>query len=109
MQCPRCAEVGLRAVAAAGVDVDQCPHCAGIWCDDRELQVLIDAPAAALTALARAGARDDPAAAASCPRDGGALVRMFSSRTRTVTVDACPDCQGIWVDGGELERLRAAR
>ena len=110
MTCPKCGDEPLRPVAVASIEVDACRRCGGLWCDDRELQILLDAPPPALAAL-RGGRADTDADSqpARCPRDGGRLVRMFSSRTRTVTADACPDCQGIWLDGGELERLRAAR
>jgi Zn-finger nucleic acid-binding protein len=107
MTCPKCGGE-LRAVRAASIDVDRCPACGGVWCDDHELQVLLDAPTEALAALRGSGGRELDQQAAACPRDGARLTRMFSSRTRAVTVDACPDCRGIWLDGGELERLIAA-
>jgi hypothetical protein len=34
-------------------------------------------------------------------------MRHFSSATRTVTVDECPTCAGVWLDQGELERIRS--
>jgi Zn-finger nucleic acid-binding protein len=106
MTCPKCGGE-LQAVRVASVDVDRCPGCGGLWCDDQELPALLDAPREALAAL-RGGARGSfDQQPAVCPRDGARLTRMFSSRTHAVTVDACPDCRGIWLDGGELERLVA--
>lgn len=108
MRCAKCSDVELSAATVAGVEVDTCARCGGVWCDDRELQALLDAPRATLAPL-RGGTPPEPDdRTAHCPRDGGRLVRMYSSRTRTVTVDACPDCQGIWLDAGELDRLLAA-
>lgn len=107
MTCPKCGGE-LQRVRAAATEVDRCPGCGGVWCDDRELQALLDAPGEALTALRGGTGGDFDQQAAACPRDGARLTRMFSSRTRDVTVDACPDCRGIWLDGGELERLVAA-
>jgi hypothetical protein len=37
-----------------------------------------------------------------CPRDGATLV---SKETHHVTIDQCPQCDGIWLDKGELEIL----
>jgi hypothetical protein len=37
-----------------------------------------------------------------CPRDGAALVAKSFSH---VTIDQCPQCDGIWPDKGELEIL----
>ena len=41
-------------------------------------------------------------ALARCPRDGERLVQR---ELHGVTVDDCPNCQGIWLDKGELEAL----
>ena len=37
-----------------------------------------------------------------CPRDGSAMVAKASG---SVTIDQCPQCDGIWLDKGELEIL----
>ncbi len=39
-----------------------------------------------------------------CPRDGSALVTRESNH---VFIDQCPQCDGIWLDKGELELLAA--
>jgi Zn-finger nucleic acid-binding protein len=36
-------------------------------------------------------------------------MRVYSAVERTVVIDACPECRGIWLDGGEFEKLFAAR
>lgn len=41
-----------------------------------------------------------------CPRDGSALVPR---ETNHVAVDQCPQCEGIWLDKGELEILAAGK
>ena len=107
MTCPKCGGQ-LETVGAAETEIDRCAGCGGVWCDDRELQALLDAPRDALARLRGVTGGEFDQQAARCPRDGARLTRMFSSRTRAVTVDACPECQGIWLDGGELERLVAA-
>ena len=38
-----------------------------------------------------------------CPKCGGHLVTEEVSR---VQIDRCPECQGLWLDQGELEALR---
>ena len=37
-----------------------------------------------------------------CPRCGGTLVE---SEFHHVRLDRCPDCDGVWLDKGELEML----
>jgi hypothetical protein len=44
-----------------------------------------------------------------CPRDGATLLRVYSAIDKSVIIDACPECHGIWLDGGEFAKLFAAR
>lgn len=39
-----------------------------------------------------------------CPACGGRLVEVERS---DVLIDACPQCRGVWLDRGELDRLLA--
>ena len=41
-------------------------------------------------------------ALARCPRDGE---RLAQRDLHGVTIDECPECNGIWLDTGELEAL----
>jgi Zn-finger nucleic acid-binding protein len=36
-------------------------------------------------------------------------LRVYSAIDRSVILDACPECHGIWLDGGEFNKLFAAR
>jgi Zn-finger nucleic acid-binding protein len=60
--------------------------------------------------LRRGSVRDELSGKkANCPRDSGELLRVYSAIEKTVMIDACPDCRGIWLDGGEFAKLFAAR
>jgi uncharacterized protein len=37
-----------------------------------------------------------------CPNDGSRLVEVERAG---VLIDACPDCRGIWLDRGELDKI----
>lgn len=37
-----------------------------------------------------------------CPQDGSTLVM---SERSGVEIDYCPDCRGIWLDRGELDKI----
>jgi uncharacterized protein len=37
-----------------------------------------------------------------CPSDGSRLVEVERS---DVLIDACPECRGVWLDRGELDRI----
>jgi len=37
-----------------------------------------------------------------CPVDGSRLVQVDRSE---ILIDACPECRGVWLDRGELDRI----
>jgi uncharacterized protein len=108
MICPKCG--GSLAPREVGeVVVDQCDSCQGIWLDLGELSAVIDFqrqhPDSALAADAPAAARNE--VAGPCPRCGGEgnMTRITSLQDDSLVMDSCPVCYGIWLDGGELQRL----
>ncbi|MCK6556130.1 zf-TFIIB domain-containing protein [Candidatus Binatia bacterium] len=109
MLCPKCKTSTLSATTVKETQVDQCRTCKGLWFDERELSALLAADAPALRPLARGNdAGDLTARRGDCPRDGTAMLRVFSAMNRNVVVDTCPACRGIWLDGGELAALVGA-
>ena len=38
-----------------------------------------------------------------CPRDASPMIKEIA---HMLVIDRCPECRGVWLDGGELERLR---
>ncbi len=38
-----------------------------------------------------------------CPVDNAAMQKEVA---HMILVDRCPECRGVWLDGGELEKLR---
>jgi Zn-finger nucleic acid-binding protein len=113
MHCPAC-HAELSPVTLAGVTLDACQRgCGGIWFDRGELK--FDPRAALLDQWldelsAGHSVHVDPTPPRHCPRCANSvLVRHFSSATRAVTIDECPTCAGVWLDSGELERIRSER
>ena len=39
-----------------------------------------------------------------CPRDGSTMNEIVRDE---VLIDVCPQCRGVWLDRGELEKLLA--
>jgi hypothetical protein len=39
----------------------------------------------------------------TCPLDGA---EMGKEVAHMLVIDRCPKCQGVWLDGGELERMK---
>ncbi len=42
MQCPTCSNVNLVMSERAGVEIDYCPTCRGVWLDRGELDKIIE-------------------------------------------------------------------
>ena len=40
-----------------------------------------------------------------CPSDGQKMAKEIA---HMLVIDRCPKCQGVWLDGGELERIQSA-
>jgi len=92
------------------VPVDRCSSCNGIWFDARELSQLLVEDAKQVASLRRGSAKDEAGGRKGlCPRDASDLLRVYSAIDRSVILDACAECRGIWLDGGEFDKLFAAR
>ncbi len=111
MKCPACSHA-LVPLDVGGVSVDACEGgCGGVWFDKRELDSF-DEPgerADPLLAIHRdEHARPDASRRHHCPRCTRiVLARHYFSTRFEVEVDECPGCGGLWLDHGELERIRA--
>lgn len=109
MRCPKCQTDSCVASQVQEINVDRCETCGGIWFDEQELVLLLNENLPLLASL-RGGA--DPEELNSkrgrCPRDSTPLLRVYSSFSRSVVVDTCPHCHGMWLDGGEFDELLRA-
>lgn len=111
MDCPKCGG-RLLSREIGGVVVDQCEQCHGIWMELGELPAVIafhrqQSKEAALPDGEGAPVYD--AISAPCPRCGGEgkMTRLTNLQDSSVIMDSCPVCYGVWLDGGELQKLMA--
>jgi Zn-finger nucleic acid-binding protein len=110
MKCPKCKSETLVSLTIEEVAVDRCSSCDGTWFDAQELRELLAEDAQKVALLRRGGAHEEvDGKKGNCPRDAGELLRVYSAVDKTVIIDACPECRGIWLDGGEFEKLFSAR
>ncbi len=97
---------------AGGVKVDVCDGgCGGIWFDRLELKKFDEAKESAgekLLEVEKSGNISiDSNAKKPCPKCSGVtMIRHFFSVKREVEIDDCPQCGGVWLDAGELGRIR---
>ncbi|HXQ20258.1 MAG TPA: zf-TFIIB domain-containing protein [Candidatus Acidoferrales bacterium] len=114
LTCPQCAapmnEVKAPATTGYLIVLDQCPRCGGIWCDRWELYPITAAAAAQLDSVDQPALRQPVAPAdeqLECPR---CRARMRRFRDPMLPEDArierCPNCDGMWLNRGELRRLK---
>ena len=111
MKCPACNGT-LAKTMAETIEVEVCDGgCGGIWFDNHELPKLDNACEAAgemLLDLERDPAvtvdHDAPRVCPQCMDQP--MMRNFASPRREVEVDECPACGGVWLDAGELGRIR---
>ena len=113
MNCPRCA-FALVPHVTAGVEIDGCRSCGGLWLDDHELQQLGNNPPALAQAAAAFHVDTPPELVARssmlCPRDRTPLTPYEFTSLKGVPLDLCGTCRGVWLDAGEaaaIERLLA--
>ena len=112
MKCPACGGA-LTPVDVSSLTIDVCQGgCAGIWFDQAELRALEEPVVKAGEALVALAGTPQVAVNVTerrrCPKcQNSVLMRHFYSAKRAVAVDECPTCAGTWLDGGELEQIRA--
>lgn len=110
MNCPKCKTQALSSFVVEGVTVDRCSACAGVWFDAEELSRLLAEEARHVAQLLKGNPREQAdGVKGPCPRDASELMRAYSSIDRSVVLDACGKCRGVWLDGGEFKKLFASR
>jgi len=108
--CPRCQET-LRSESIDGVEIDECPQCAGLWFDEKELNQVARSHQGALVELddqfvpEKGHRRNGAARGGLCPNCGSALFPFELKHSKGILLGGCRTCKGIWVDDGELRAI----
>ena len=98
MKCPR-HPVEFHRSTVEGHDLHRCPECAGLWIPGPNIDALLG-KGEQLKLRSFCSARKSKLA---CPCDGKVL---GEATIAGVTLDLCLECNGLWLDWGELERLQ---
>lgn len=113
MECPCCSRT-LTEIPQADWTVEACSGgCGGVWFDRFELARIDEAGEAVGPALLNVAI--DPQVVSGidfserrrCPHCKMIMMRHKFNPGVDVDVDTCPGCAGAWLDGGELEKIRA--
>ncbi len=111
MQCPACGN-NLKEKVVSGVTVDICEHgCGGIWFDNFEIKKFDEPHETSgeeiLNIQRNPHVVVDRNQRLKCPKCSDiVMMRHFFSIKKEVEIDECPGCGGIWLDVGELARIR---
>ena len=111
MKCPRTG-TELKTITIEGVTVDLSEACGGVWFDNWELikfDEVHETGGEALSKLMEQHKSDDVdlSKRLNCPKcEGMVMARHFYSAKREIEIDRCPSCGGIWLDAGELAKIR---
>lgn len=108
VRCPR-HDRPMRRFLVAGIEVDRCGICGGIWLDAGELESLVASDRDARDAarmLDHADSSIEPDDHEPvCPRDGSPLMAKRDPAKPHVECDVCEACGGVFLDAGELSRM----
>lgn len=107
MKCPKCA-AGMATVSFAGIDVERCHACHGLWFDALEHEDLrrIDGSERIDDGLSAVGRAFDVDAPLRCPSCAGAMVRMVDTRQSHLWFESCTSCHGVFFDAGEFRDFK---
>ena len=99
-ECPRC-HVKLEIVYDKDIELDECSQCGGLWFDPNELNKIIGGEKSVEGMIFVSNKLGEQLRCPDCN------IPMEYCTVEGVTVDICQECEGIWLDYGELELLKA--
>lgn len=87
---------------------DVCEACHGLWLDRNELDKLAyQTNDGGSIEHCSNDALDDPNTGHTCPRCSTPLYRVGFLGRADIALEKCDDCNGFWLDGGELQKIDA--
>lgn len=115
MNCPNCSGP-LVTVLYEGVTIQACPTCAGHWLDSAELDEIVhrrDVKFSEGERRALAAAKPiqgvlltDAQQHLGCPKCGKTMEPINYGDDTGLIIHRCKECRGLWLDGGELEKIQ---
>lgn len=114
LRCP-CCECWMTSREVAGIEIQECPKCHGLWAPEDRFDSLVDRATAAAQERTESGETfeprvdgGNPASAGveyrRCPTCDAMMGRRNFQKRSGVIVDRCHE-HGTWLDAHELERI----
>ncbi|MHC4659307.1 MAG: TFIIB-type zinc ribbon-containing protein [Planctomycetota bacterium] len=117
MNCPKC-NISLKSSVYEGVQIDKCDRCNGTWLDDGEIVKIVETKEETFDpklvrqtlALGFTGVpTKEQQTLVQCPKCQAAMVPINYDYSSGIILDRCPEGHGLWLDGGELEKVQITR
>ena len=115
MDCSGCGGA-MTEFELDGVHIDRCDKCGGVWLDDGEAEALAKQNPSPKDEMQRVkllllkqwktAAQDPKQVERSCPRCHRKMLRVNYQDIPGLQVETCPDHCGMYLDKGELEKVR---
>jgi Zn-finger nucleic acid-binding protein len=109
MKCPNCKNNLSEKITIGAVTIDKCSSCGGTWFEGDELRKVKDEKAADAKWFDFDLWKDQSSFKAGevdriCPLDNTKLFKL-NYDSSSIEIDACKECNGIWLDKGEFEKI----
>ncbi|MEN3015383.1 MAG: zf-TFIIB domain-containing protein [bacterium] len=114
MYCPRCKSLGqevpLQQSMLSNIEINVCQTCGGIWFETKELGMATAVDKKEIEQLTQtlSQAKDIEKSQdmeMQCPKCSTNMFKYRYMYTSDIYIDSCEQCEGIWVDKGELLRI----
>lgn len=111
MNCPKC-QVALHKKTIQGIEVDECGQCEGLWLQRDELRQVKDKIDSDLNWMdfeiwKHPEKFKTKSERIKCPHCGDSMHVLEYGDTK-VEIDYCSQCESVWLDKNELQKIIAA-
>ncbi len=108
MNCPNC-KIELHPKSIQGIEIEECKQCEGIWFENDELRQVKDKIDSDLNwmdfEILKHPEKFKPTAKrTNCPSCKKSMSVLDYDQTK-VEIDYCVDCNGVWLEKNELEKI----
>lgn len=109
MICPACKN-DMIVVEHDNIELDYCINCHGVWFDSGELELLIESmglenPDQLFGDILNSPEASSPEKKRRCPLCAQRMKKVIIGQRPQILLDACPQGDGLWFDGGEVGQL----
>ena len=110
MECPKCCKPMEAVEFGTNLKVMRCTGCSGLFCKWQTLQQLREewlADTVLDKGSAAIGAKHNEQLDIPCPECGTTMNRVKDQQQKHITLDSCGNCDGVFLDAGELTDMKS--